>query len=120
MTAPSNHHGPPDAKNPPGATGGLNKESLLDGDEGSLDSKCPSRTQQAIAGLQRDFAAEALRIAAVKASHAADNVGMGDDAVAEHDISIAIKYLREGATAFRELERLTEAHAAATVAEAVR
>jgi hypothetical protein len=65
----------------------------------------PSPTiQRAIAALQRDFAAEALRIAAIKAAHASDDVLLGDDPSAERAIRLAISHLRAGAAAFRELQ----------------
>lgn len=59
--------------------------------------------------MQRDFIAEALRIAAVKAVHAADDLALGDDASAERGIRIAILNLREAATGFRQLEALVAA-----------
>jgi hypothetical protein len=59
--------------------------------------------------LQREFITEALRIAAFKAWHAADDIELGDDASAERSIRIAIANLREAATAFRQLEALTSA-----------
>lgn len=36
-----------------------------------------ARKKQAISALKRDFVAEALRIAAVKAAHAADDIEIG-------------------------------------------
>ncbi len=67
-------------------------------------SKRPARVQEAIAALKREFVAECLRIAAIKASHAADNVEIGDDLCAERDIRLAVENVREAARAFRELE----------------
>jgi hypothetical protein len=58
--------------------------------------------------LLREFIAECLRIAAVKASHGADNVMLLDDLNAERDIRIAVDNLREAAEAFRELGLLEE------------
>lgn len=77
----------------------------------------PEKVQETIADLQRDFAAETLRIVALKASHAADDLDIGDDAAAERSIRIAIQNLREAATAFRELDRLKQAHSAAVISE---
>jgi len=65
--------------------------------------------QEAIAGLQREFIMEALRISSTKAWHAADDLALGDDASAARGIRIAILNLREAATAFRQLEALTSA-----------
>jgi hypothetical protein len=67
-----------------------------------LTEKKP-KIQAVIIGLKRDFAAEALAIAAIKASHAADDVLLGDDISAERGIRLAIAHLRAGAAAFREL-----------------
>jgi hypothetical protein len=67
-----------------------------------LTEKKP-KIQAAIAALKRDFAAEALAIAAVKASHAADDILLGDDLGAERGIRLAISHLRAGAAAFREI-----------------
>ena len=65
--------------------------------------------QVKIADLQRDFVAEVLRIASIKAWHAADDLVLGDDASAERGIRIAVLNLREAATGFRQLEALTSA-----------
>jgi hypothetical protein len=77
------------------------KSSCLaaDGSENSHSQPAPQETP---AALQRDFAAEALHVAAIKAAHAADNVLIGDDVGAERDICLAISHVRAGATAFRE------------------
>ena len=64
----------------------------------------PSSKQAAIVGLQREFISECLRVAAVKASHAGDDILLGDDLAAERGIRIAIDNLREAASAFRQLE----------------
>jgi hypothetical protein len=61
------------------------------------------KVQEIIAHLQRDFAAEALRVVAIKAAHAADDVMLGDDHGAEREIRLAISHLRAGSAAFREL-----------------
>ena len=47
---------------------------------------------------------EALRIAGIKALHAADDITLGDDGCAERGIPIAIQNLRE---ALREAGRFT-------------
>ncbi|MCI0601187.1 MAG: hypothetical protein L0Y60_17065 [Beijerinckiaceae bacterium] len=57
---------------------------------------------QAIADLRREFVAECLRVAAIKAAHGADNVFLGDDLNAERDIRIAVENIREAARSFRE------------------
>jgi hypothetical protein len=69
----------------------------------------PLHVQQTIAALQREFVGEALRIAATKAAHAADDLAIGDDLSAERAIRISILNLREAAAAFRHLEALTSA-----------
>jgi hypothetical protein len=61
------------------------------------------KIQEAIAALKRDFCGEALAIAAVKCSHAADDILLGDDPSAERGIRLAISHLRAAAAAFREL-----------------
>jgi hypothetical protein len=55
----------------------------------------PSRVQEALAALKREFVAERLRIAALKASHGADSVELGDDLNAERDLRIAAKNIKE-------------------------
>jgi hypothetical protein len=55
-----------------------------------------------VAALHREFVGECLRVAAIKASHASDNVLLGDDINAERDIRLAISHLKEAAKAFRE------------------
>jgi hypothetical protein len=73
----------------------------------------PSRAaQQAIADLHREFVADCLRIAAIKAAHGADNILISDDITAERDIRLAVENIREAARAFREWQ--------ASVAEAER
>jgi hypothetical protein len=66
--------------------------------------------QAAIADLQCEFIAECLRIAAVKASHAADNILLADDLNAERDIRIAIENIREAARSFREWQARDARH----------
>jgi len=61
--------------------------------------------------LQRDYAVEALRIAALKAWHAADDLELGDDTCAERSIRIAILNLREAAAGYRQLKELEAARA---------
>ena len=69
-------------------------------------SKAPSAASAgAIAALQRDFIAEALRIAAVKAAHAADDIELGDDLAVERGISLTITHLKAAGAAFREMQR---------------
>jgi hypothetical protein len=67
------------------------------------------RLSQTIADLQRELIVEYLRVVAVKAAHAADDLEIGDDACARRSVEIAILNLREVATAFRQLESLTSA-----------
>jgi hypothetical protein len=52
-----------------------------------------------LAAAKRDFIAECLRIAAIKASHGAENILIGDDLNTERDIRLAIANLREAARA---------------------
>ena len=63
------------------------------------------KKQETITALRRDFVAEALRVVAVKASHAADGVDLGDDIAVERGISIVISHVREAAATFREMQR---------------
>jgi hypothetical protein len=72
-------------------------------------TKLAPKKQAAIADLQREFIAECLRIAALKATHAADDIEIGDDACAGRSIRIAILNMREAATGFRQLEALAAA-----------
>jgi len=51
-----------------------------------------------------EFAAEALRVAAIKCAHASDDLLIGDDLSAERNIKIAISHLREGSKAFKEMK----------------
>jgi hypothetical protein len=90
---------------PPGRAGLLDINSVAGSDVES--SQKHVHVQEAIAALRRDFAAEALRVAAIKALHAADNITLGDDG--ERGIQIAIQNLREAATAFRQLQKLNDA-----------
>jgi hypothetical protein len=89
---------------------------------GNGSSKIPPKdhlAQEAIAHLQRDFAAEALRVAAIKAAHAADDVLLSDDVGAEREIRMAISHLRAGSAAFREMQGAIEGSAASRRSEAV-
>jgi hypothetical protein len=81
-------------------------------------SETPARAGGAATGAQPSIslAVEALRVAAIKSSHAADDIGIGDDIAAERSISIAISHLREGASAFRETQRALQCGAAEAVA----
>jgi hypothetical protein len=74
----------------------------------------------AIVDLHRDFVAECLRIAAIKAAHGADNILLGDDLNAERDIRISFENIREASKAFHEWQALNQAMAAPIPAEAVR
>jgi len=59
----------------------------------------------AIAALQRDFIAECLRVVALKASHAADDIELGDDLCAERGISIIIAHVKQAGSTFREMQK---------------
>jgi hypothetical protein len=80
--------------------------SLLNGGDGSPHKASSPAVQAAIADLRREFIAECLRVTAVKASHGADNILLGDDINAERDIRLAIENLRAAASSFRGLEQL--------------
>jgi hypothetical protein len=58
------------------------------------------------------------RVASIKASHAADNILLGDDLNAERDIRLAIDHIREAARSYREWQAINEAMADAQNAEA--
>jgi hypothetical protein len=83
--------------------------SLLGGENVPLNSRPTPPAQAAILDLHREFIAECLRVAAVKASHGADNILLGDDLNAKRDIRISVENIREAAKAFRELRALNEA-----------
>jgi hypothetical protein len=89
---------PPSVK---GGPGNLSSIGFADVSENKLGEHAP---QEAITALRRDFTAEALRVVAIKAAHAADDVLLGDDHGAEREIRLAISHLREGSAAFRELQ----------------
>jgi hypothetical protein len=72
-------------------------------DENSSQNIKPDQNIQAAIALRREFAIEALRVASVKAWHAADDLLIGDDFAAERELAVAVGHLREGARAFREL-----------------
>jgi hypothetical protein len=78
------------------------------GADGAEINKRPAHVQEAIATLKCEFIAECLRIVALKASHGADNIEIGDRLNAERDIRLAVENLREAARAFRELGLLKE------------
>jgi hypothetical protein len=63
------------------------------------------KKQETITALRRDFVAEALRIVAVKASHAADDVDLGDDIAVEREVALIISHVRAAAATFREMQR---------------
>jgi hypothetical protein len=90
-----------------GAVGLGNNLSSLAADNRE-NSKKPDRIQEALDSLKCDFIAECLRIVALKASHGADNIEIGDRLTAERDIRLAVENLREAARAFRELGLLKE------------
>jgi hypothetical protein len=95
----------------PGARGGgagLNKCSSFGGKNIPVNSRPNPQAQAAIADLHREFIAECLRIAAIKAAHGADNISLGDDLNAERDIRISVENIREAAKAFREWQALNE------------
>jgi hypothetical protein len=108
MTAPArpaSTASPPDTKPPPErAGGGLQKASFPGGIDGPASKTIAANSQAAFMGLRREFACEALRIAAVKALHAADDIEIGDDYAAERELGVAVAHMREGAKAFRELQ----------------
>jgi hypothetical protein len=107
---------------PPLGAAGLGDNSFPDRNSSEINTKSlavqAATVQASIPGpavqarindLNREFIVECLRIAALKASHGADNVEIGDDLNGERDIRLAIQNLREGSRAFRELElRLAE------------
>jgi hypothetical protein len=80
-------------------------EKCFVGTEHRLVAEAAPKKQETISSLRRDFIAEALRIAAVKAAHAADDVELGDDICAERGISIVISHLKAAAQTFRELRK---------------
>jgi hypothetical protein len=95
-----------DARNPEAPTSGSGVDcSLLGGVNTPISSPGHSGKQQAITALRRDFIAEALRVVALKASHAADDVELGDDICAERGISIVVAHVKEAAATFREMQR---------------
>jgi hypothetical protein len=85
-----------------GGAGGLETSVCLAASDGSVNTKPNPQTQAAIADLHREFIAECLKIVAMKASHGADNVLLGDDLNAERDIHLAIEKIREASKAFHE------------------
>jgi hypothetical protein len=88
----------------------------VDGPENKLGEQA---AQEATAALHRDFIAEALHIASIKAAHAADDVLLGDDVGAEREIRQAISHLRAGSATFREMQGAFEGSAASRRSEAV-
>jgi hypothetical protein len=86
-----------------GGAAGLGNSSSVTADV-SENIHSQSAPQEATAALQRDFIAEALRVASLKAAHAADDVLLGDDVGAEREIRPAISHLGAGSAAFRKLE----------------
>jgi hypothetical protein len=92
----------PQNKTPPGRAG-LDINSMAGNDV--ENSQKPVHAQEAIAALQRDYIAEALRIAAIKTAHAANDVLLGDDVGAEREIRLAVSHLQADSAAFREMQR---------------
>jgi hypothetical protein len=90
-----------------GGAAGLDKASCLAADGPEINKK-HAHVQEAFATLKCEFIAGCLRIAALKASHGADNVEIGDHLNAERDIRLAVENIREAAKAFRELGLLKE------------
>src|ERR1700716_601659 len=95
---------------PPGRAGLLDINFVAG--RGIVSRQKHVHVQEAIAALQRDFVAEAIRIAGIKALHAADDITLGDDGCTERGIQIAIQNLPETATAFRQLQKLNDARSA--------
>jgi hypothetical protein len=96
------HHS--ETAKPPSAKGGPGILSSICVGDGSENKPREHTPQEAIAAHRRDFAAEALRVVAIQAAHAADDVLLGDDHGAEREIRLAISHLRAGSAAFRELQ----------------
>jgi hypothetical protein len=90
-----------------GGAAGLGNSSSVTAD-GSENIHSHSAPQEATVALQRDFIAEALRVASIKAAHAADDLLLGDDVGAEREIRLVISHLRAGAAAFREMQGTIE------------
>ena len=103
----------------PRATAGSGYSSSIGVGDGSENKPGEHTAQEATAALQRDFIAEALRVASIKAAHAADDVLLGDDVGAEREIRQAFSHLRAGSSAFRKLQGTIEGIADAIGAEAV-
>jgi hypothetical protein len=99
----------PTNETPPLGAAGLGNDAFPGGKRASELAPKPLHVQETIASLQREFIAECLRIASLKAAHAADDIQLGDDASAERSIRIAVVNLRVAATGFRQLEALTAA-----------
>ncbi len=100
---------PQTCETPPLGAAGLGDSAFPGGNSNSDIARNPAAVQAAFVSLTREFIAECLRIASVKASHGADNIELGDDLNAARDIDIAIQNLREGAKAFRELQAIGRA-----------
>ena len=101
----------PDTKRTPATRGaaGASENVSLGNEHFQLDQGTPrnqvnsAAVAAARADLQREFVVEALRIASVLASHAADNAELGFDLVGEHELRAALAHFREGAKTYREL-----------------
>jgi hypothetical protein len=90
----------------PRATAGSGYSSSIGIGDGSENKPGEHTVQEATAALQRDFIAEALRVASIKAAHAADDIDIRDDDCAECGIRLAISHLRAAAATFREMQDL--------------
>jgi hypothetical protein len=87
------------------SSGGPLKASHSGKTDGSKPTTPPARNQAAIAAATKDLqieaAVEAAHIASISARHFCENVAIGDIAVAEHNLSVAITHLREATAQFR-------------------
>lgn len=92
-----------------GGAAGASENVSLGNEHFQLDQGAPrnqvnsAAVAAARADLQREFVIEALRIASVLASHAADNAELGFDLVGEHELRAALAHFREGSRVYREL-----------------
>jgi hypothetical protein len=103
----------------PRATAGSGYSSSIGVGDGSENKPGEHTAQEATAALQRDFIAEALRVASIKAANAADDIDIRDDDCAERGIRLAIAHLRAAAATFREMQGTIEGIADEIRAEAV-
>jgi hypothetical protein len=95
----------PDAENPAAAAAATGSRLSKCGEAfGNSESTKATPTKQVISALRRDFVCEALRIVAVKAAHAADDIEIGDDIAVERGISLTITHLKAAAAEFRQMQ----------------